>query len=154
MSHMKRLTTAVGATLLATSGVLVATAGTANAAAGSWRPYSGNPIGSTWHCATSMSPNPGVYGQACLIRATNGVSVQAAVIAHNTNSANAGVVAEADLMIPGTSPYQFVYSAQCRGSQMAAASYAVCFGPTVSNSSFLVAGGFLNDYQVNTTNPA
>jgi hypothetical protein len=150
----KRLAVTSAAALLVGSGALVSLASSADAATGSWKPYSSSPIAGGWHCARSISPNPGVYGQACLIRASDGATVQAVIIANNRNTTKVAVKAEAWLMVPGTTPYETIYIANCRPSQMAARAYAVCFGPKVKNNNYLLAGGFLNDHQVTTTGRA
>jgi hypothetical protein len=122
------------------------------AASGTWRAYgSTNPTTSNWRCGTVTYTNPGVYGRACLIRASDGVSVQAAILVRNNNTANAGVAAQAYLQRADNST---IYVASCSASQAAPQSYSVCFGATITSNQFLWAGGFLNGVQVGSSSLA
>lgn len=108
-------------------GLSVTTVGAASAADGSWRPYgSTQPIKPNWHCGHTKDIMPGIKAQACAIRSTDKISVQAAVIVRNnygySQRLNAGT-----LLDRGGS---WGLDAYCEPSGIAGNSWSVCFGPT------------------------
>jgi hypothetical protein len=111
-------------------GLSLATAGPAAAASGTWRSFGNtNPIASsesTWRCGATANFTSGVSAQACAIRASNGLSVQAAVIVHNRRSSLYSTAAAMDLFTGNDRLGNWV----CSQSGVGANSWSVCFGDT------------------------
>jgi hypothetical protein len=125
-------------TIAAGLGLTLATAGSASAAvaaSGSWHAYGNtNPITSssaTWHCAGSKALATSVVAQVCAIRSAGGGAVQGAVIVRNNRAALYSVDAAMDLF---TSSGTDLGIWECASSGVAANSWSVCFGRTLTQS--------------------
>ncbi|MEU6032699.1 hypothetical protein OG288_42865 [Streptomyces tauricus] len=116
-------------------------AGPAAAAAGAWRAYGNtNPItssSSTWHCAGSKEVADDVHAQVCAIRSSNGTGVQGAVIVRNDRSSLYSAAAFMDLRTSSATLGNW----SCASSGVAANSWSVCFGKTLTQSSPVNSAG-------------
>ncbi|MFG1714604.1 hypothetical protein [Micromonospora sp. NPDC049203] len=118
------------------------TAAPAAADAGSWRAYGNtNPItssSSTWRCGSTHAIATDMVAQVCAIRSAGGGAVQGAVIVRNNRSSLGPAAASVSLWN--------VYrenrgSWTCPSSGVAANSWSVCFGATISSLTSLSASG-------------
>ncbi|MFH8617475.1 hypothetical protein ACH4E8_20690 [Streptomyces sp. NPDC017979] len=130
-------------------GATVATAGPVAAAeTGTWRAYGNtNPITSSsskWACARTVQVTTGVAAQVCAIRSAHGTgsSVQAAVIVRNDRSGLYRAEATATLWRSVATVRLGTWN--CSLSGVAADSWSVCFGRTLTNSNSVDATGSLN----------
>lgn len=119
-------------------GLGMATAGAASASQqpGSWKAYGNtNPItssSSTWKCGdTNDIGGADVLAQACAVRSADGGEVQGAVIVRNNKSVSILTDAAADLEDQSTPPIE-QGDWVCSNSGVAAHSWSVCFGSTIS----------------------
>jgi hypothetical protein len=125
-----RIVTGLATVVAVTLGLSLTVAGTASADEdGTWRAYGNtNPITSRWHCgATTTARYYPIKAQTCAIRSPDGLSVQAAVIVRNNGSQSLSVWAATWLYSPNN---QIVWS--CQKSDIAANSWSVCFGRTLT----------------------
>ncbi|WIV52882.1 hypothetical protein [Amycolatopsis nalaikhensis] len=115
-------------------GVTLATAGTAAASAastGTWRPYGNtNPIlssASHWNCTPTVESPSGIKWQVCAVRTVSGTGVQGAVIVRNNRSTSTSMAATVRLQ---ASDLDRTWT--CGRSGVAANSWSVCFGSTIT----------------------
>jgi hypothetical protein len=149
--RLKKIAAAVATTAIAVSGLNLAMAGPAAAAAGVWVPYGKiNPITSstnaTWVCGRT-DPIEGTAGkviaQVCAIRSrTSRDRVQAAVIVKNNRSSLYATDAAAALW--DVQRGRAVNRWECLRSGVAANTWSVCFGETISYSWNVYAQGGAN----------
>jgi len=130
------------AVVTAVLGLSLATAGPAAAidpVSGDWHAYGNtNPISSsssTWQCTATETIVPGVLTQVCAIRSSSGSSVQTALIVRNNHStlffAEVGMHMHA---APNQTEGQLLGIWTCSSSGVAAQSWSVCFGQTLTHS--------------------
>lgn len=111
------------------------TAGTASAATGTWRAYgNNNPITgspSKWVCGGSKVIAENMLAQVCAIRSGGGTgnAVQAAVIVRNNRSSVASASARAVIW----DEFGLIDQWSCSSSGVAAQSWSVCFGATITS---------------------
>lgn len=132
-------------TVVATLGLTLAITGPAAAAeSGSWRAYGNtNPItssASTWRCASTKALATSVSAQVCAVRSSGGGAVQGAVIVRNNRSSLYSVQAAMDLYNSSGQLGSWI----CSSSGVAANSWSVCFGRTISQSSSVDSVGSAN----------
>jgi hypothetical protein len=135
--------------ITAVAGLSLAIAGPAAAnGSQSWRPYGNtNPItssASTWRCGNSENPagTGNVFWQICAVRAPDGHEVQAALVVRNDNSGPYTVETQMDLASGTTG--KDLWEGGCNPSGVAAHSWSVCFGPTLTTSGPVFASGSEN----------
>ncbi|GAA0246708.1 hypothetical protein [Cryptosporangium japonicum] len=143
-----RRAVALLAVVVAVAGAVLFAATPATAAAteyGTWRVYGNtNPITSstsTWACGATRTVESGVGAQVCAIRSPGGGAVQAAVIVRNDRSSYYLVEVATELQVP------FIRSLgrwECLTAAMAANSWIVCFGRTLTQSLTVQATGGAN----------
>ncbi len=144
--RISRVVAGLTAAVTAALGVSLASPGPAAAAeAGSWRAYGNtNPVTSspsTWYCAPSGTIATNVAAQICGIRSVDRTAVQAAVIVRNNRSSLYSVSATMSMGLSGTSQGTW----ECRSSGVAANSWSVCFGRTLSQSGKVDVEGWANN---------
>lgn len=132
--RVARSVAGLAAAITAVLGTGVATAGSAVATeSGVWRAYGNvNPITdstSTWRCTSTKAIATNVGAQVCAIRSASGSSVQAAVIVRNNGSGLYAATARMDL-VNSYSVYRGDW--ECPSSGVAANSWSVCFGRTLT----------------------
>ncbi|HEX4811143.1 MAG TPA: hypothetical protein VFV66_00110 [Nonomuraea sp.] len=147
---VRRKVAASTAVVTAVVGLSLGTAGPAAAdELGSWRAYGNtNPItssSSTWACNGSILvyiPDGGVLAQVCTVRSADKRYVQGAVIVRNNMSRlYYGTV---DLRLVNIDGYT-LGEWGCPYSGVAAHSWSVCFGRTISRNSPVWATAYINN---------
>jgi hypothetical protein len=151
--RLKTLAAAATAVITAALGLSVLTAGPATASTaadpkvGVWRSYDSNPIGSRWFCGNPTSIGADISGRPCIITATDGVSVQGAVVILNNRSTVVPVEAAVNV-------YNLVdkYGEwHCSRSGVGRSSWSVCFGETFRSSAYVFTHGGANGHDLGTS---
>ncbi|MBN6039602.1 hypothetical protein [Amycolatopsis sp. 195334CR] len=126
--------------------VLGAAPATAAAADGTWKAYGNtNPItssASTWTCGGTKSIATSVGAQVCMVVTPNRESMQGAVIVRNNKSSTFSTSAAMHLYRP--SGAEVLDGWVCHTSGVAANSWSVCFGKTITHPGPTRAEGFAN----------
>lgn len=143
--RLLRASAAVVAVVATFFTVFVASANAAPAEPGQWRAYGNtNPItssSSAWACGQTyaVTSDELVKAQVCAVRAPNGLGVQAAVVVRNNRSSLYALNATAHLF--GYESRNRLGTWNCPSSGVAANSWSVCFGQTISFSPEADASG-------------